>query len=318
MPEANAVEMLKVAREAGINFFDNAEGYADGEAETLMGKAIKKLGWKRNSYVITTKIYFGGPDKGGVNDYGLSRKHIIEGVNGSLQRLQLDYVDVLFAHRPDIYTPVEEVVRAMNHVINKGQALYWGTSEWSAENIREAIAVADRLNLIPPIAEQPQYNLLHRERFEKEYGGLFRENKLGSTIWSPLASGVLTGKYTKEFPAGSRLAEEKTAWLREAFLKGARNGSWEEIVKKVSQLDTLAKRLGGTTAQLALAWTLKNPHVSTVLFGASKVEQIKENVKAIELLPKLTPAVLAEIEEIMKNKPAGPRDFIDRATKVFT
>jgi len=306
----DAETIMKVAYEAGINFFDNAEAYMTGEAEAVMGNVIKKLGWKRNTYVISTKVFWGGNF---VNDVGLSRKHIIEGLNASLKRLQLDYVDVVFCHRYDPHTTVEEVVRAMNHVINQGKAFYWGTSEWTAEEIREAHGVADRLGLIGPTVEQPQCNMLHRDRVEREYAALFNEKKMGSTIWSPLASGVLTGKYLKEIPADSRFANSKGSWLALEFKRGERNGKWEDIVEIVTKLEAVAAKLNCTLAQLALAWCLLNPNVSTVITGASKVSQVKENVKALNVLPLLTPSVVEEIESILKNKPPKAKDRTGRS-----
>jgi len=260
--------------------------------------------------VISTKIFWGGP---AINDLGLSRKHIIEGLNASLERLQLSYVDVVFCHRYDPHVTMEEIVRAMNHVIEQGKAFYWGTSEWSAEEIQEAFAVADRLGLIPPSVEQPQYNMLHRERFEKEYAKLFTEKKYGSTIWSPLASGVLTGKYNKEVPKDSRFANERYSWLLDQFKKGERNGSWENIIDIINKLEPIAKKVDATVAQLAIAWCLKNPHVSTVITGATKVEQVQENVKALNVLPKLTPTIMEEIEGVLKNKPQKAKDYTGRS-----
>ena len=297
-----ALEMMKTAFDAGVNFFDNAEAYAGGDSETIMGEAIKKAGWKRSDLVVSTKIFWGGE---GPNDKGLSRKHILEGTDASLKRLQLDYVDLIYAHRPDIKTPIEETVRAFNHVINQGKALYWGTSEWSAAQIMEAHAIAQREHLISPQMEQPQYNMLHRERVESEYAHLYDEIGLGTTIWSPLASGLLTGKYNNGIPQGSRGALEGYEWLRERFT----NDEAIEAIAKVQELTTIAKEIGGTMAQLALAWTLKNPHVSTTITGASNVEQVKENMKALGLVEKLTSDVMEKIEEILDNQPPEPSTF---------
>ncbi|KAJ3138141.1 hypothetical protein HK101_003776 [Irineochytrium annulatum] len=304
-----AAECLNEAYKAGINFFDNAEVYAGGKSETVMGKAIKKYGWKRSSYVITTKIYWGGD---GVNEKGLSRKHIVEGTKASLARLQLDYVDVIFAHRPDSLTPMEEVVRAFNWVIDKGYAFYWGTSEWSAEQIMDAHRVAEKLNLIGPLCEQPQYHMvvvecpsiqLHRERFEKEYAPLYEKYRMGTTIWSPLASGVLTGKYNDAIPEGTRLAMKDNAIMARIKSEITDTEEGRAKIAKVRQLKPIADKLGCTQAQLALAWCLKNPNVSTVITGATKPAQVAENVKALAVVPKLTNEVMEEIEAILKNKP---------------
>ncbi|KAJ3037978.1 hypothetical protein HDV00_001181 [Rhizophlyctis rosea] len=298
-----AFECLKAAYDAGINFFDNAEGYAAGESEKVFGEAIKHFGWKRSDLVISTKIYWGGP---GVNDRGLSRKHIIEGTNASLQRLQMDYVDLIFAHRPDEYTPMEEVVRAFNHIIDTGKAFYWGTSEWSAEQIQDAHRIAEKLNLIGPLMEQVEYNMIKRERFEKEYDQLYKKHGLGTTIFSPLAGGFLTGKYNNGLPEDSRVAlakgDENLKWLVDLF-----NGEeGKRRIEKSRALAPIAERLGATQAQLALAWTLKNPNVSSVITGASKVEQLTANLKALEIQHKLTPEIMEEIEKILDNKPTLP------------
>jgi voltage-dependent potassium channel beta subunit len=297
-----AYELMKTAFDGGVNFFDNAEAYAGGDSETIMGKVIKKAGWKRSDLVIATKIFWGGP---GPNDKGLSRKHILEGTDAALKRMQLDYVDLIFAHRPDINTPIEETVRAFNHVINQGKALYWGTSEWSAAQLMEAYGIARREHLIPPQMEQPQYNMLHRERVEREYCHLYEEIGLGTTIWSPLASGLLTGKYNEGIPDDSRGALEGYEWLRERFT----NEEAKEGIAKVKQLMPIAEELGGSMAQLALAWTLKNPNVSTTITGASRVEQVKDNLNAIELLPSLTPDTMDRIEVVLDNKPAVAPTF---------
>jgi voltage-dependent potassium channel beta subunit len=297
-----AYELMKTAFDAGVNFFDNAEAYAGGEAEIVMGKVIKRAGWKRSDLVLSTKIFWGGS---GPNDKGLSRKHIVEGVDAALQRLQTDYVDLVFAHRPDIHTPIEETVRAFNHVINQGKAFYWGTSEWSASQIMEAYAVARREHLIPPQMEQPQYNMFHRERVESEYAHLFDEIGLGTTIWSPLASGLLTGKYNKGMPEGTRVTLEGYEWLRERF----EDEEAVQRIAKVGELMKIADELGVSVAQLALAWTLKNPHISTTITGSSKPEQIVENMKAIDVVSQLSDDVMEKIETILDNKPAAPHDF---------
>jgi voltage-dependent potassium channel beta subunit len=267
-----------------------------------MGTSIRRAGWKRLDLVISTKIFWGGE---GVNDRGLSRKHILEGLNASLARLQLDYVDLVCCHRPDIHTPIEETVRAMTHVINQGQAFYWGTSEWSAADILAAYHIARREHLIPPLMEQPQYNMLERERFEKEYARLYQEIGLGTTIWSPLASGLLTGKYNTGIPEGTRATLPGYEWLHERF----EGEEAQRQIEKVKQLMPVANELGCTLAQLALAWCLKNPNVSTVITGASKVPQVVENMKALDVVAKLTDDVMNRIETILANKPQPAEDF---------
>lgn len=300
--EDTAYECLVAAYDAGVNFFDNAEAYADGEAEILMGKAFKRAGWKRSDLVVSTKIFWGGD---GVNDKGLSRKHIIEGTNAALKRLQLDYVDLIFCHRPDPLTPIEETVWAMNQVIQAGKAFYWGTSEWSAAQIMEAYAVARREHLIPPTMEQPQYNMFTRERVEKEYAHLYEEIGLGTTIWSPLASGLLSGKYNNGIPEGTRLSLKGYEWLRSRL----ESEEGQKNLAKSRQLAPIAQELGCTQAQLALAWCLKNPHVSTVITGASRPQQIVENMQALDVVEKLTSDVMARIETILDNKPAAEPTF---------
>jgi voltage-dependent potassium channel beta subunit len=300
--EEVAYDCMQAAYEAGVNFFDNAEAYARGNAEIVMGNVIKKVGWKRSDLVISTKIFWGGK---GPNNTGLSRKHIIEGTNASLARLQMDYVDLLFCHRPDRFTPIEETVRAMNYLIDQGKAFYWGTSEWSAQEITEAYGIARREHLIPPLMEQPQYNMFHRERVESEYACLFREIGLGTTIWSPLASGLLTGKYNQGIPEGTRVTIDGFGWLREEF----ESEETKKNIEKVKLLVPVAKDLGCSLAQLALAWCLKNPHVSTVITGASKPQQVVENMKALELAEKLTPQVMITIENILQNKPTEESDY---------
>jgi voltage-dependent potassium channel beta subunit len=297
-----AVSLMKIAYEAGVNFFDNAEVYSSGQAEEIMGKAIKKAGWKQKDLVLSTKIFWGGD---GPNERGLSRKHIIEGMDGSLKRMGLEYIDLVFAHRPDIHTPIEETVRAFDHLINQGKAFYWGTSEWSAQQIMEAYGVARREHLIPPLMEQPQYNMFHRERVEVEYQRLYTEIGLGTTIWSPLASGLLTGKYNDGIPEDSRATLEGYEWLRKRFT----DKEAQEQIQKVIKLSKIAKELSCTTAQLALAWCLLNPHVSTVITGASKSSQVEENMKALEIVDQLTADVVETIEGILDNKPESPPDL---------
>ena len=300
--EGVAHDMMQAALDAGVNFFDNAEAYAGGVAETIMGNVIKKAGWKRSDLVISTKIFWGGE---GPNDRGLSRKHILEGANASLARLQMDYVDLIFAHRPDIHTPMEETVRAFNYLIDQGKAFYWGTSEWSAAQITEAHGVARELGLVPPTMEQPQYHMFHRDRFEAEYAHLYEEFGMGTTIWSPLASGLLTGKYNKGMPEGTRATLEGYEWLKHRF----EDAEALERIAKVGKLMDIADEIGCSMAQLALAWTLKNPNVSTTITGASRAEQVVENMKAIDYVEKLTPAVMERIEEILDNKPQPENDW---------
>jgi voltage-dependent potassium channel beta subunit len=297
-----AYETMVEAYRHGVNFFDTAEVYAEGRSEMAMGQAIQKAGWKRSDLVLSTKLFWGGK---GVNDKGLSRKHIVEGLAASLARLQLEYVDLLFCHRPDKRTPIEETVRAMTHVINQGQVFYWGTSEWSAQEIMEAHLIARREHLIPPLMEQPEYNMFARERFEKEYERLYSEFGLGTTIWSPLASGLLTGKYNHGLPEGTRVTLPGYEWLREEFEKP----ETAQKIEQVKQLAPLAQELNCSLSQLALAWCLKNPNVSTVITGASKVAQVTENMKALDVLPKLTADVLDRIEQILQNKPELVGDF---------
>ncbi len=293
---------MKVAYEAGVNFFDNAEVYAQGRAETMMGNIIKKMGWKRSDLVLSTKIFWGGK---GPNDQGLSRKHILEGTEAALRHLQTDYVDLIFCHRADSDTPIEETVRAMNHLIDHGKALYWGTSEWSAEQITAAYHIAREEHLIPPAMEQPEYNMFHRERVEKEYLTLYKDIGLGMTIWSPLASGLLTGKYDKGIPEGTRVSLSGYEWLRQRF----ESEEGRNKIEKVLQLSQVAEDLQTTMPKLAIAWCLKNLHVSTVITGASKPEQVSENMTALDVVPKLTEEVLERIEHILDNKPKPEQKF---------
>jgi voltage-dependent potassium channel beta subunit len=290
--EEVATECMSAAYEAGVNFFDNAEAYAGGQAEIVMGNVIKKLGWRRESVVVSTKIFWGGE---GPNDTGLSHKHIIEGVNNALRRLQMDYVDLVFCHRPDPNTPIEETVRAMDIVIKQGKAFYWGTSEWSAAEIMRADGVARQYGLTPPAMEQPQYNMFSRDRFEKEYAPLYKDLGYGTTIFSPLASGLLTGKYNEGIPAGSRASLEGYEWLQK--------GITPERIEKVKQLQPIASEFDCSLSQLALAWCLKNPNVSTVITGASRRAQVTENMGALDVVPKLTADVMEHIEGILGNKP---------------
>ena len=300
--EDTVYECMKIAYDNGVNFFDNAEAYSNGQAEIMMGNVIKKAGWKRSDLVLSTKIYWGGK---GPNDKGLSRKHIIEGTDAALKRLQTDYVDLIFCHRPDNDTPIEETVRAMNHIINKGKAFYWGTSEWNAAQIMEAYQIARREHLIPPTMEQPEYNMFHREKVEKEFLPLYKKIGLGTTIWSPLKSGLLTGKYNNGIPEKSRLSLKDYEWLKEALL----SNEGKQNIEKVKKLTLIANDLGISMAALALTWALKNPNVSTVITGASKPDQVKENMKVIDYLDLLTDDILENIEEILNNKPVPEKDW---------
>lgn len=284
---------MTAAYDAGVNFFDGAEVYAKGEAERTMGRVLKKLGWRREGLVLSTKLFWGGD---GPNDAGLSHKHILEGFHAALKRWQVDTLDLCFCHRPDPNTPIEETVRAMDVLIRQGKLFYWGTSEWSAADLATAYAVAKANHLTPPTMEQPQYSMLSRERVEKEYLPLFKEHGLGTTIWSPLASGVLTGKYNDGAPTDARLSLPKYDWLKEAVLT-------PQNLEKARALAPLAKDLGCTQAQLAIAWCLKNPNVSTVITGATRPEQVVENMKSLEVVPKLTDEVMGRIEQVLGNKP---------------
>ncbi len=288
-----AVEMMAAAYDAGVNFFDNAEVYAGGKSEIVMGEALRTLKWPRLNVVVSTKFFWGLDREGdAVNRKDtLNRKYLMQAIDGSLRRLQLDHVDLVYCHRPDPHTPVEETARAMSDIIDQGKALYWGTSEWSADEIRAAWTVCDRHGWHKPVVEQPQYHLFHRKRVEHEYARLVEDIGLGLTTWSPLASGLLTGKYRDGVPAGSRGAMENLAFLRDGLTDKAKN-------KAVAKLDAVAAKLGGNAAQLAIAWAASNPRVSSVIMGASKLSQLKDNLGALELLPKLTPVLKERIEAI--------------------
>lgn len=301
--EARAKDCMIEAYKGGVNFFDNAEAYAEGKSEIMMGNIIKKEGWKRSDLVLSTKIFWGGD---GPNNAGLSYKHIVEGTDAALERMQTDYVDLIFCHRPDKDTPIEETVWAMNQLIKQGKAFYWGTSEWPAEKIREAYRIARREHLRPPLMEQPQYNMFHRERVEKEYNRLYDELGLGTTIWSPLASGLLTGKYNDGIPDDSRLSLDKYDWLRENLLESEEG---KQNLGKVRQLAELIEDIDLEMAELALLWCLKNPNVSTVITGASKPEQVRKNIQAIEKIDLLTNNLMKQIEDVLDNKPTPETDF---------
>jgi voltage-dependent potassium channel beta subunit len=291
--EEAAAQCMSKAFELGVNFFDNAEAYASGNAEVTMGNVIKKLGWTRSDYVISSKVFWGGE---GPNDEGLSRKHVYEACRRSLKRLQLDYLDLFFCHRPDPNTPIEETVRAMDDLVHQGLILYWGTSEWSAAEIMRAHSIARELGMTPPQMEQPQYNMFHRDRVEKEYLPLYREIGLGTTIWSPLASGLLSGKYNGGIPPGTRASLPGYEWIKESVLTPAK-------LAKVNELQPVAKELGCTMAQLALAWARKNEHVSTVITGATTPKQVEENMGSLQYVSALNDDVMGRIDGILENKP---------------
>ena len=286
----DAAECLAAAKEAGVNFFDNAEGYAAGESERVMGGAFRELGWQRHEYIVSTKLFWGLHDQVNMKNT-LNRKYLSQAIDGSLERLGLDFVDLVFCHRADRRTPIEETVWAMSDMITQGKALYWGTSEWAADEIRAAYDIADRHNLHKPLMEQPQYNILWRDRVEKEYGRLYDDIGLGTTIWSPLASGLLTGKYLHGVPEGSRATLPGYEWLRSELTDEGRN-------KKVGELKIIADQLGITLTQLSLAWCAKNPHVSTVITGASSAAQVRENMTALDAMPLLTEEVMERINTV--------------------
>jgi voltage-dependent potassium channel beta subunit len=290
-----ARELMVAAYDQGVNFFDNAEVYAGGQSEVVMGEALKALGWPRLHYVVSTKLYWGiSEGMGSVNGTNtLNRKYLLSAIHGSLARLQLDYVDLVYCHRPDPETPIEETVQALHDIITQGKALYWGTSEWSADEIRTAYDVADRNGWHKPIVEQPQYHLFHRNRVEREYCRLYEDIGIGLTTWSPLASGLLTGKYKAGIPKDSRGALPGLSFLRDGLTDKNKNAV-------VAKLEELAHDLGGTVAQLAIAWVINNPNVSSAILGASKPAQLTENLKALALLPKLTPEVLRHIDELTR------------------
>jgi voltage-dependent potassium channel beta subunit len=290
----SAVEMMSAAYNAGVNFFDNAEVYAGGKSETVMGEALKELKWQRGSYLISTKLFWGINE--GVNRKNtLNRKYLLEGIGGSLARLQLDYVDLIYCHRPDPTTPIEETVWAMHNIIEWGQAFYWGTSEWAASEITQAIEIAERHHLHKPVVEQPQYNLFEQGRMNGDYERFYKTYGYGTTTWSPLASGLLTGKYQGGIPQDSRGALQGYEWLHNSLTDSQK-------LAKVTALDVIAKELGCTLSQLAIAWCLKNPFVSTVITGASRVEQVAENMQAAEVADQITPEIMERIDQIFGKK----------------
>jgi voltage-dependent potassium channel beta subunit len=288
-----AKDCLTAAREAGVNFFDNAEAYAGGESERIMGQAIAELGWERWSYVISTKVFWGIHGDVPNMRNTLNRKYLLQAIDGSLERMGLDFVDILYCHRPDPHTPIEETVWAMSDIVSSGKALYWGTSEWSADEIRAACDIADRRNLHKPVVEQPQYNLLERKRVEKEYARLYEDEGIGLTTWSPLASGLLTGKYVDGIPEGSRASLPGYEWLRDILTDPANNEKARKVVE-------VAERIGVTPSQLAIAWCAANPNVSSVITGASSVDQVRENMGALVALEKLTPELKQELEQAVR------------------
>jgi voltage-dependent potassium channel beta subunit len=288
-----AKDCLTVARDAGVNFFDNAEAYAGGESERIMGQAIAELGWERWSYVISTKVFWGIHGETVNMRNTLNRKYLFHAIDGSLERMGLDFVDLLYCHRPDPKTPIEETVWAMSDIVSSGKALYWGTSEWSADEIRAACEIADRRNLHKPVVEQPQYNLLERKRVEREYARLYEDHGIGLTTWSPLASGLLSGKYVDGIPEGSRASLPGYEWLRDILVDPANNQKAKKVVE-------VADRIGVTPSQLAIAWCAANPHVSSVITGASTADQVKENMGALVALDKLTPELKAELDKSVR------------------
>ncbi|SVA26550.1 uncharacterized protein METZ01_LOCUS79404 [marine metagenome] len=303
LDKAKAKKTMKHAYDAGINFFDNAEVYAAGESEKIMGAALKELGLQRDTYTVSSKVFFGGQL---VTQRGLNAKHIRDGCDAALKRLRLNYLDLFFCHRPDFHTPVEETVRAMDVLVKQGKILYWGTSEWPADRIREAYLIAYKYGLTPPSMEQPEYNMFNRMKMEKEYLGLFDSEGMGTTIWSPLASGVLTGKYNNGIPDGSRMSLPDYKFLRDKL--ESEEGS--DRLNKVKRLGKVADRLGVSLAQLSLAWCLKNKNVSTVILGATNTKQLDENLKSIEYKDLLTDSVMGRIENILKNMPTPDQDML--------
>lgn len=296
-----ALEIMSAAYDAGVNFFDNAEIYAHGQAELVMGAALQKAGWARDSYIVSSKVMWGAVRNARPTQQGLSRKHVYEACHQAMERLQVDYLDLYFCHRPDPNVPMEEVVRTMTELIQQGKVFYWGTSEWSAQQLMEAYSVARQYNLIPPTMEQPQYNMFHRHTVEVEYARLYEAIGLGTTIWSPLASGILTGKYNDGIPDDSRLKLPGYEWLR----RMVESEEGQKRLATTRELSEVADELGVTLAQLAIAWCAKNPHVSTVITGASRAAQVAENMKALDVMAQLDDAVMAKIETLLDNKPKG-------------
>jgi voltage-dependent potassium channel beta subunit len=292
-----ADELMGIAYDRGINFFDNAETYALGESEKMMGRVLKGKNWDRSSYTVSSKVFFGWRKDNKPNQSGLSRKHIVEACHEALGRLQVEYLDMYFCHRPDTEVPIEEVVWTMHNLVQQGKVLYWGTSMWSGAEIMEAHRVANQFGLIAPVMEQPQYNMFERYKVELDYQPVYQNVGLGTTIWSPLAAGFLTGKYLSGFPEGSRLGIEGFEWLKDRWMQ-------EDKIAKLKKLDILSKDLGVSMAELAIAWTIRNPNVTTAILGATKASQLEQNLKSLDVLPLLTPEIMTSIDQILGNKPA--------------
>lgn len=300
--ESLALDLMKTAYDAGVNFFDNAEVYSGGKSEIIMGKVLKKLGFRRDSFCVSSKVLMGGDLP---TQKGLSHKHVIDACHAALHRLQVDYLDLYFCHRPDPATPIEETVRAMHTLIMQGKILYWGTSEWNVDQIQSAYGIARQYNLTPPTMEQPEYNLFERNKLEKEYLGLFKNEGLGTTIWSPIASGLLSGKYNNGIPEHTRLDVKGYEWLREKF----ESQDWKIKIEKVRQLSKVADEAGIPMVNLALGWCLQNRNVSTIILGASKVKQLEQNLQTFNYMDQFTPDLLDKIEEIVGTKPVLPEEF---------
>ena len=297
-----ALETMTAAYDAGVNFFDNAEVYATGQSETIMGEALQKAGWRRDSYIVSSKVMWGSVEDPQPTQRGLHRKHVFEACHDALRRLRVDYLDLYFCHRPDPNVPMEEIVRMMTELIHQGKVLYWGTSQWSAQQLSEAYGVARQFHLIPPTMEQPQYSMFHREKVELEFAPLYETMGLGTTIFSPLYFGILTGKYNDGIPADSRATLPGYEWVRQII----ESEEGQQKIAKVRELTAVAEGLGTTMSRLAIAWCLRNPRVSTVIMGASRVEQVRDNLSALDLLPQLTDDVMAQIEGVLGNKPVEP------------
>lgn len=298
----DAKTLLKTAYDSGVNFFDNAEGYEAGESEKIMGDAIDALGLPRDTFVVSSKVFWGGEKP---TQLGLSAKHVRDACDAALRRLKVDYLDLFFCHRPDVDTPIEETVRAMHQLVMQGKIVYWGTSEWNAQQLTEAHAIARQEHLTPPTMEQPQYNMFNRDKVEGEYRPIYEQYGLGTTIWSPLASGILTGKYLDGIPDDSRMNLPGYEWLKDNLL----SDEGKARLEKVRQLKPIADELGLSLTHLSLAWCLKNPNVSTVILGASRLSQLEDNLKALDVTDKLDDAVMERIDAVLDNKPAGPERF---------
>lgn len=298
----DAKTLLKTAYDSGVNFFDNAEGYEAGESEKIMGDAIDALGLPRDTFVVSSKVFWGGEKP---TQLGLSAKHVRDACDAALRRLKVDYLDLFFCHRPDVDTPIEETVRAMHQLVMQGKIVYWGTSEWNAQQLTEAHAIARQEHLTPPTMEQPQYNMFNRDKVEGEYRPIYEQYGLGTTIWSPLASGILTGKYLDGIPDDSRMNLPGYEWLKDNLL----SDEGKARLEKVRQLKPIADDLGLSLTHLSLAWCLKNPNVSTVILGASRLSQLEDNLKAMDVTDKLDASVMERIDAVLDNKPAGPERF---------